>query len=130
MRIAHLPNVGIAVVVSLALIVGCGEKPSADASKDTEGTVKGNVRINGAPATEGEIIFGPAANPDKDESRRTAPINKDGTYEAKAPTGLNSVRLGGSLTKKMPRLRSESRNLDVKPGENAFDFDLEVNIGK
>ena len=123
MRLSRLPLVGMAGVVSLALVVGCEDKPSVDTSKSTEATVKGTVKVGGAPATEGEIVFDPTNYLRKDATIRTAPIGKDGTYEIKTLTGANSIRLSGALAKKQPQLQSEVRDLDVKAGENTFDFE-------
>ncbi len=102
---------------------GCGDSPPSVDSTKTEATVKGVVKIGGAPATEGEISFNPANSKRPDEPARTAPIGKDGTYTVKTLTGENEVRLGGSIAKKNSMLQREKRSLNVKSGENTFDFD-------
>jgi hypothetical protein len=109
---------------ALLTLSGCdgGSAPSVDTSK-TEATVKGVVKVNDAPATEGEIIFNPANYQRKDVASHSAPIGKDGTYTIKTLTGSNEVKLGGSLAKKNPLLQHEMRTVDVKSGENTFDFD-------
>ncbi len=109
---------------ALLTLSGCdgGSAPSVDTSK-TEATVKGVVKVNNTPATEGEIVFNPANNQRRDVAPRSAPIGKDGTYTIKTLTGGNEVKLGGSLAKKNPLLQRETRTVDVKSGENSYDFD-------
>jgi hypothetical protein len=107
----------------VVLVLGCeGGRPSVDTS-NTEATVKGVVKINGVPATEGEIAFDPANYKRKDVAQRSAPIGPDGTYTIKTLTGENQIRLGGSLARKKPIAARTAHTLDVKPGENTFDFE-------
>ncbi len=109
---------------ALLTLSGCdgGSPPSVDTSK-SEATVKGVVKVNDAPATEGEIIFDAANYQRKDVAPRSAPIGKDGTYTIKTLTGGNKVTLGGSVAKKNPILQHEMRTVEVKSGENTYDFD-------
>src|SRR5262245_46326446 len=96
MRYARRTAAGLAAAATLWLAGGCGEGPpagSVDSSK-TEATVKGVVKVNGTPATEGELIFDPSNIYRKDAQPRTAPIGQDGSYTVKTLTGENAVRLG------------------------------------
>ena len=124
------PMMGLMAALTLWAGGGCGEgKPAVDTSH-TEATVKGVVKINGEPATEGEISFDPANYLRKNEVARLAPIGKDGTYTIKTLTGENQIKLKGMLARKTPALQYEARMLDVKSGENTFDFEVTVEKGK
>ncbi len=104
------------------LAIGCEGRPQGDTST-TEATVKGVVRIAGQLAKEGEIMFDPT-NIDRKHARvEVAKINADGTYEAKTLTGWNTVSLSGSIVKKKPFLERLEKRLQVKSGENTFDFE-------
>lgn len=106
---------------ALMLGSGCGGAPSVDTSQ-SEATVKGVVKVNGAAVTEGEIIFDPANYLRKDAQKRTAPIGKDGSYEIKTLTGENIVTISGPATKKSSELQYVKRATNVNSGENSFDF--------
>lgn len=105
-------------------VAGCGggSTPSVDTS-NTEATVKGTVRIDGKPATEGEISFDPSNYQRKNAELHTAQIGKDGTYTVKTLTGENTIRLGGTLVGKSQVLSQQTRSLNVQPGDNTFDFE-------
>jgi hypothetical protein len=103
-------------------IGGCEPGPPSVDSSKTEATVKGVVKVAGAPATEGEIIFDPSNAQRKDEGPRTAKIGKDGSYTIKTLTGRNQVRLGGDLVHKKAILGRETQSVDVKSGEMTYDF--------
>jgi hypothetical protein len=108
---------------SVWICVGCGGSPPAVDSSNTEATVKGVVKVDGVPATEGDIVFDAANYKRKDVAARSAPIGKDGSYTIKTLTGENQVKLGGALVHKKGILGRVTRALDVKPGENTFDFE-------
>jgi hypothetical protein len=112
------PLVGLMTAASLCIAGGCesGSPPSVDTSK-TETTVKGTVKINGTPATEGEVLFDPTNYQRKDVSSRTAPIGKDGTFEISTYTGKNQVKLAGSIAKKHQIAARGAKEVDVKPGD-------------
>jgi hypothetical protein len=101
---------------------GCGDGPPSVESSTTEATVKGVVKVDGQPATEGQIIFDPSNYRRKDAAPRSAPIGRDGSYAVKTLTGENVVTLGGAITKKAPHAAYKREAIDVKPGENTLDF--------
>ncbi|MFO0908918.1 MAG: hypothetical protein U0794_11260 [Isosphaeraceae bacterium] len=112
----------LAATGACALVMGgCGGPPAVDSST-TEATVKGVVKVDGEPVTEGEIIFDPANYLRKDAPQRTAPIGKDGSYTIKTLTGENIVRISGPATKKHSGLQYTKRPVNVNSGENSFDF--------
>jgi hypothetical protein len=115
---------GLSAAAALWILPGCdgGSAPSVDGST-TEATVKGVVKVDGTPATEGEIVFNPANNRRPNVAPRSAPIGKDGTYTVKTLTGENEVKLVGSLVKKNPVAGRSARVFNVKTGENTFDVD-------
>jgi hypothetical protein len=122
MRNRHRLAGGLMMVAAVGFLAGCGGTPAVDTS-NTEATVKGVVKINGVPATEGEVSFDPSNYKRKDVGARSAPIGPDGTYSIKTLTGENQVRLGGSLATKKPIAARTVHTFDVKPGENTFDFE-------
>jgi hypothetical protein len=123
MQNGHRFHTGLITVVALGFLAGCeGGTPSVDSS-NTEATVKGVVKINGVPATEGEISFDPANYKRKDVPQRSAPIGPDGTYNIKTLTGENQIRIGGSLATKKGIAARTVHTLEVKPGENTFNFE-------
>ncbi len=122
-----IAGLSTAALLTLSGCDGSSSAPSVDGSM-TEATVKGVVRVDGTPATEGEIIFN-AANPKRASvALRSAPIGKDGSYTVTTLTGSNEVKLGGPLAKKNPLLQRATRVCEVKTGENTFDF--EAHSGK
>lgn len=108
----------------LLLAAGCGDEPTLDTTK-TEAVVKGVVKLNGKPATEGEIVFDPA-NYQRNVPKVTAPIGKDGTYEVKTLVGDNMVTLGGVLLRKYGILQYRKFGFNVAPGENTYNFETET----
>jgi hypothetical protein len=115
---------GLMTVATLGILGGCGGSPPAVDTSNTEATVKGVVKVGGAPVTGGEIMFNPANYKRKDAAARSAPIGKDGTYTITTLTGENQVKLGGELARKDPVLEHQQQAVDVKPGENTLDFDF------
>jgi hypothetical protein len=124
MRNPSRPIIGLITASSLWILGGCGSSPPAAETSDTEATVTGVVKVGGALADDGEIVFNPANYKRKDATPRSAPIGKDGTYTIKTLTGENQVRLGGSLARKKPILSRVQRTVDVHPGENTFAFEV------
>ncbi len=118
------PLAGLMAAAALWGAGGCGDSPPSVDSSKTEATVKGVVKVAGAPATEGEISFNPANYQRKDATIRVAPIGKDGTYSVTTLTGRNEVRLGGTLAHKKPILSREVRSVDVPSGGTTFDFEV------
>jgi hypothetical protein len=112
------PILGLMTAASLCIVGGCdgGSPPSVETSK-TETTVKGTVKINGEPATEGEVLFDPTNYQRKDVSSRTAPIGKDGSFSISTYTGINQVKLAGSIAKKHHIASRVAKEVNVKPGE-------------
>jgi hypothetical protein len=117
------PLAGLLAAASLWFSGGCDVSSKSVDSSSTEATVKGVVKVNGAPATAGEIVFDPSNSSRPDATKRTAPIGKDGSYTIKTLTGENVVTLSGSVTKKNGALAYTKRATLVNPGENTFDFE-------
>ncbi len=116
----------IAGAASLALVVGlsgCGGSPGI--SSTTEATVKGVVKLDGQPATEGEVSFDPS-NENRQASAKVVPIGKDGTYSVTTLVGPNTVKVGKSLGEKYPILTRRHKNISVEQGENTADLDFET----
>ena len=116
--------VSLLTTASLGIVGGCGGSPPSVDTSHTEATVKGVVKVDGVPATEGDIVFDAANYKRKDVAARSAPIGKDGTYTIKTLTGANQVRLGGALAHKKPILQREMREVNVASGENTYDFEV------
>lgn len=112
----------ISASASLVVAVGCGGSPPSVDTSTAEATVKGVVKIDGKPATEGDISFDPS-NYKRPAPVVSAPIGKDGSYTIKTMVGENTVKLGGSLTKKYQILQYNKTSFNVQAGENTFDYD-------
>ncbi len=110
-------GIGLALAAGLG---GCGT-PSGDTST-AEATVKGVVKLNGKPATEGEISFDPS-NYQRQVPAKTAPIGKDGSYTITTMVGPNTIKLTGPIVKKFGILAYRQKNLTVEKGDNTFDFE-------
>ncbi len=110
-------------LLGAAMVAGCGDgKPYHDTSL-TEATVRGVVKANGEPVTEGTISFN-AANSGRLVAARTAEIGPDGHYTLKTYTGDNQVTYGGELAKKHMGVGLRKDFATVQSGENTFDFDV------
>jgi hypothetical protein len=113
------------VAMTLLLIAGgCGDSPPPVTSSDTEATVKGIVKIDGKPATEGEVVFNPANMNRPNAAPRTAPIGKDGSYSVKTLVGENEIRLTGAIAKTNQILQHQKTRYDVQNGENSHDVEF------
>ncbi|MGE3820449.1 MAG: hypothetical protein AB7I30_13625 [Isosphaeraceae bacterium] len=107
-------------VVLVIAATGCEGKPSVSTSK-TEVTVTGTVTLHGKKATRGEIVFDPANYLRANESVRTAPISKDGTYSIRTLTGQNMVRV---QTPEVMKTRDEPPQLPVEVEKEGQVFDV------
>jgi hypothetical protein len=105
------------------VVAGCGDSPPPVDSSNTEATVKGMIKVNGAPSGEGEVTFDPANIDRKDAKPRTAVVGKDGTFTITTLTGANQVTLKGSFVKKHPILEHTSKEVVVKSGENTVNLE-------
>lgn len=107
----------------LAGASGCGGPPAVSAS-DEEARVTGTVKIQGKPATTGEIVFNPS-NYQRTVPQRRAPIGSDGSYSITTLVGGNTVTLAIPQNKKskIKGLEYEEYSLDVKSGENSLDVE-------
>lgn len=109
-------------LLGLTIIPGCEDSKPSTSSSTTEATVKGSVLIDGKPVTSGDILFD-ASNYQRQMPARSAPISKDGTYEIKTYLGENTIKLGGAAARRSPIVQNMKRSLDVKAGENTFNFE-------
>ena len=114
----------VATMASLVIGGGCGSQPGAETSTN-EVTVKGIVKLDGKPVTEGEIVFDPS-NYQRQSPPKSAPIGKNGSYEVKTLAGLNTVRLGPGLLKKYPILQHRHKTFNAQDAENTFDFEADT----
>lgn len=103
-------------------LVGCESGPVSEEASTAEATVKGVVNIDGKAANEGEVTFD-ASNSKRSVPKRTAPINKDGTFEIKTLVGLNIVKLDGPRTRKNQILQHQQQSIKVENGDNTMTFD-------
>jgi hypothetical protein len=125
------------VAAGLVLLVaaGCGPKDM------THGDVSGRVTVDGAPAATGAVTFMPADG----NSATSGGKIVDGSYSVKASVGVAKVEIRvpkvvGSrklydtpdspeqplMEESLPKKFNDDTELtfDVKPGDNAHDFDL------
>lgn len=127
MVFAHRKLAGALAVAVLLVGHGCSESTPQIESGSTKATVKGTVRIKGAPATGGTVVFDPSNYKRKSEPPRTAPIGKDGTYTVETLTGPNRVSLTGpEVMKALPEAQFQKLDYDVKSGDNSYDISLPV----
>lgn len=112
-------------VVCLAMVAGCGGggAPPAESSLE-KGTVEGRVTIKGKPATKGRVVFDPTNINRRDAEIATADIGSDGTYKTTTAVGRNSVTVVVPRPPGPAEGMSPEIGFDVKPGDNALDFDL------
>lgn len=124
----------VCVVASLLLAVGCGDS--------NMGTVTGTVKVDGELPESGSIAFFPVDR--KSPTTGTSIVN--GAYEAKVPIGLSQVQIRVSkkvgeqklydtpdspiqpvLAEVLPPKYNDQTELqiDVKPGENKQDYELD-----
>ena len=104
------------------LMAGCGETPPEVDTSDVEAKVTGTVKIEGKPATKGEVTFNPA-NYKRVVGPRVVPIKPDGTYEATTLTGENIVTVGGPEVPRDPN-KNPSRAFAVKAGANELNIEV------
>ena len=129
MRDFRAPVVGVVTAAMLWAVSGCDGKPSVDSS-NTEATVKGVVTINGTPATEGEIAFDASNYQRKLVPLAVGPIGKDGSYSVKTLSGDNEASLLGSIVSKNKILGFQKKHVELKGGENTFNWDINLKDAK
>ena len=112
------------LAMSLLIAAGCGGSPGEETTS-AEATIRGVVKLDGKPATEGEIVFDPS-NYKRPAPQSKATIGKDGTYEVKTLAGQNVVFLGGTLARKYGILQRRRKNFTATAGDNTFDFETET----
>src|SRR5689334_8554150 len=78
---------------------GCGGGPPPVDSSTTEATVVGVVKVKGAPAEGGEVVFNPS-NHLRIVPAKTATIGPDGTFKITTFTGGNEVSFRGNVATK------------------------------
>ena len=117
---------GMGMVLSIPL-PGCGggnDAPTMTTSLE-ETEVKGTVRVNGKPVTNGNLIFRASHMNRQGVPNRNCDIEKDGTFKTKLLVGENYVMVDCKelLSPKLRQFRDEDQMVMVKPGE-----DLDINI--
>ncbi|MGE3819841.1 MAG: hypothetical protein AB7I30_10415 [Isosphaeraceae bacterium] len=106
-------------------LAGCSDTPRVSGSME-EATVKGVVRVQGAPVTNGMITFR-ASNVNRPNApTKEAPIGKDGTYTINALVGQNFVEVSCKelFTPKNRPYAENERMVDVPSGEFTLDIDV------
>ena len=93
--------------------------PPVDSSKT------GVVKVDGKPATEGDVVFDPS-NADRPGFPRDAPIGEDGSYTTKTLAGMNTVRLKGEVAHKFQILQHENQTYDVPSGGGSHDLEFDT----
>jgi hypothetical protein len=124
-------NVGkrsLGALVTAALVVtawGCSQEAKPVIEKASSyAKVSGKVTVKGKPAKKGKVTFDLANASPLAGSSRTAEVKDDGTYEAEAPVGKNSVVVGGTGDP-VADGSYNSTTYEVKPGSgNTLDLDL------
>jgi len=129
MRDYRAPVTGLVTAAMLWAVSGCSGKPSVDSS-NAEATVKGVVTVNGAPATEGQIVFDASNYQRKLVPLAVGPIGKDGSYSVKTLTGDNEASLQGAIVTKDKLLGYQKKRVELKEGENTFNWDISLKDAK
>jgi hypothetical protein len=127
MRVFLRAAARFAAVIVLFVLAGCGDAPPPAESSNTEATVSGVVKVDGVPASDGEVIFDPSNSNRPSALARNAPIGSDGKYTIKTLVGENQIRLGGGVTKKNQILQRVRKVFNVQSGDNTYDLDLKTN---
>jgi hypothetical protein len=105
---------------------GCGgdAAPVVETAK-AYATVSGKVTVKGQPAKKGKVTFDLTNASPLAGSSRTADVKGDGTYEAEAPVGKNSVAIGGTGHSEADGSYNTT-TFEVKEGKNTLDLDLPI----
>jgi hypothetical protein len=108
-------------LVLLAYATGCGghsQAPTMTTSLE-EAEVKGTVRVNDKPVTNGNLIFRASHVHRQGVPNRSCDIEKDGTFKIKLLVGENYVMVDCKELKnpKLRQFRDEDQLVIVKPGE-------------
>lgn len=124
-----------ALLIPALALLGCSGKEK----KDTTGTVKGKVTLDGSPLATGKIIFEDAPGVPAAEL-----AIKDGAYQGTAIVGKKTVRIVatkvGPPPKGMPGMpgaeeeiplpakynKASTDTREVKEGDNSFDFEVKT----
>lgn len=109
-------------LVLLAHAAGCGgpsQAPTMTTSLE-EVDVKGTVRVNDKPVTNGNLIFRASHVHRQGVPNRSCDIEKDGTFKIKLLVGENYVMVDCKelKTPKLRQFRDEDQLVFVKPGED------------
>jgi len=123
MRAILQASAALAATVLLVLTSGCGDSPPPTNTTNTEVTVKGVVKIDGVPATEGQVEFDPS-NYERQTAPRKVDIGKDGSYSIKTYPGQNNIKLLGEVAHKNPILQQARLRYDVPSSETTHDLEF------
>lgn len=134
MRMLRIRSVPRSALAAVLLVVAMGGAGCGGASDRPElGEVTGNVKLDGKPLAGVIILFKP------DTGRAaTATTDSEGNYELIYRYGVSGAKVGpntvsfewplGEAGVPIPQKYSAGRStekVDVQPGENEFNFDLQ-----
>ena len=130
MTVRHNGGQAVRMAAALLLLASAGCDPHYGAppvsSSLEEATVKGTVRVQGKPVTNGRILFRCANIRRPTAKARDVPIAKDGTYTVTTLVGDNIVAISCKelhTKQNRPYLENE-KTVIVESGENTLDFDI------
>jgi len=112
-----------AMVIALAAAWGCDDGTPSVSQSNEEAVVKGTVKVNGQPLDDGEITFDPTNVHRKFVELRTAKV-KAGGYEVTTLVGGNSITVRSKAIDRDPGLASNSKYVEIEPGENTVDIEV------
>ena len=116
---------GLTVAVALVAAWGCGGGGAPSVSSSTEEVkLTGTVKVNGKPATGGQVKFNPANINRKDAAVRTGEVKPDGAFEVTTLAGENTVTVSGPEVAADPKLAINQKVVDVKAGSGPVNIDL------
>ena len=118
------PSLVAACLVALASAGGCGDGSISVSSSTTEAQVRGAVKINGKPASDGFVVFDPANIRRRDATIRRAKIEKDGTFSLTTLVGENQVSVEGPAISRAGLEIASRRTIDVASGDNSIDIEV------
>ncbi len=144
MKISTWASTSGMLLLAVACVIGCSGTSSE------HGHVTGTVTINGSPIQDATVTFAPAGG----GRSAIATTQADGTYELNYTPGVKGAKIGSNTvritTYSAPELDDNNRvvnpgkperfppdysggkviTVDVKPGENTFDFTIEADKDK
>ncbi|WP_165066730.1 hypothetical protein [Paludisphaera rhizosphaerae] len=113
----------IALTASFVGVWGCDNGAPPVSTSTEEAPVHGTVKLHGKPLASGEVQFDGNNVSRKGVGLRSLKI-VDGKYEGKSLVGGNLVSFRSEAFAKDRGAAGVSKEVDVKTGDNTFDFEL------